>query len=156
MTILPSGQVQITNNQTGETKIVDPSALGGINPFLANQYNAALANQMAVQAANKKNAAASTTGDMTLQGPTDPNATTPGAPQLGNGNDVLNKTMKPGKTQTKPQVSVSIPQAAGMSQLNQGNQLAQQPQNNTPWLGSQIADMFKAPQLNVTATPAGY
>ena len=38
MTILPSGQVQITNKATGETKVVDPTDLGNYNPALVSQY----------------------------------------------------------------------------------------------------------------------
>lgn len=153
MTILPSGQVQITNSQTGETKIVDPSALGGINPFLANQYNAALANQMAVQKANKASSATSAGNDILQPPPGAGTTTTTGAG--GATTTSKKKTPNPASfQQSVPQVS--IPQAPGMSQLTQGNQLAQQPQNNTPWIGSQITDMFKAPQLNVAAAPPGY
>lgn len=58
------------------------------------------------------------------------------------------------------QVNVKISQPVGMNQLTQGNQLASQPQTNSPWLGSQIwnglTSFFKAPNLQATSKPPGY
>lgn len=110
-------------------------------------------------------AAGSGTGASTgtgLQGPTGttPLTTTdPNSPDLSG----LAQFQSPIKPQPKPvaQKPVVIPQAAGVNQqLTGGNQLTQQPQNNTPWLGSQIVsgiqNFFKAPNLNIQSKPPGY
>lgn len=156
MQVLGNGQVQITNNQTGETKVVDPMQLGSISPFLANQY---FAYQTMQKALDKSSAAASTGSSDILQGPADNSMTmgSSGNPTTGPNPASFASPIKP-----KPkQAPVKITPAAGVNQqINQGNQLAQQPQNNTPWLGSQIvngiSNFFKAPQLNTTSTPPGY
>lgn len=67
MTILPNGQVQITNNKTGETRTVDPAMLGSYSPILANQYFSYMTAQKSL---DKASGGSSVTGDLTLQAPT--------------------------------------------------------------------------------------
>ncbi len=102
-------------------------------------------------------AATSGAGGLTLQGPTGTTPmtnTNPNAPDLSG----LGQFVSPVKSQPKqpPAPKVSIAPAAGMSQLTQGNQLAQQSNNGGSWIGSDIANMFKAPNLNIAAKPPGY
>lgn len=94
--------------------------------------------------------AAAGTGTDVLSGPvgTTPTTTTdPNAPDLSGLSKFQTLIQQP-----KPQPSVKIPQAVGMNQLTQGNQLAQPTNNNGAWVGSDIANMFKAPNLQAKSS----
>lgn len=67
MKLLPNGQVQITNNQTGEVRTVDPAMLGSYSPILANQYFAYMTAQKAL---NKASGGSSSGTDTGLAAPT--------------------------------------------------------------------------------------
>lgn len=106
-------------------------------------------------------AGAAGSGTDMLSGPigtTPMTSTDPNSPDLS-GLAQFASPIKPA-VKPKPQLAVKIAPTAGMSQMTQGNQLTGQPQQNSPWIGQQIVsgiqNMFKAPQLNIPAKPAGY
>lgn len=123
----------------------DPAQVGGMIQKMYPQYanfDAATLGQRWISLHTPQAAAGSGTSDLTLSPGASVTSTDPNAPDLSG----LAKFATPIKQQ--PQVNVKIAPTVGMSQLTQGNQLAQQPQNNTPWIGSQISNMFEVPQLN--------
>ncbi len=133
MTILPNGQVQITNNQTGEVRTVDPGQLTSFSPILANQY---FAYQSMQKELNKGSGAASAgAANDILQGPASNIDQTGGSsanvPDLS-GLSKFASSIKP-KQQPKTNI-LNMPMPNSKSLLTGGNQLSTpQPQQKRFW-----------------------
>lgn len=143
MQILPNGQVQITNNQTGETRTVDPTQLASFSPFLANQYYAYMTQQKALD----KGKGAAGTGTDVLQAPDGtppPPSTNQSTPDLSG----LAKFAKPlQQKQQAPQIIISgltgnNPMGTQLTPMTQPVQ--QQPQKPQQPQGLSTFDISKA------------